>query len=223
MNETRWERWGAASGFAVLVVGAAATVFERGAVSPGDPAALTVFYARNRDALLAQSLLFLIGAGIFLWYVGSLRSFLARAEGGTGGLSAIAFGAGIAWTAVSVAAQASQIGLAMGSSGEVQPALVGMMMALFIGANLLLAVMLFAVAAVSFRTKCFPAWLSWLSVVAAAANLVPLFGFLAESGPLAPDGWITAYGPYPVFAVWLVSATVVMLRRIGTPTRGGQR
>lgn len=125
MNETRWERWSAASGFAVLAVGGVATVFEPGAVSASDPAALTVFYARNRDALLAQSLLFLIGAGIFLWYAGSLRTFLARAEGGTGGLSAIAFGAGVAWTAVSVAAQASQIGLAVGSSGEVQPALVG--------------------------------------------------------------------------------------------------
>ncbi len=219
MDETTGERWGAASGFAVLAVGAAATVFERGAVSAGDPVAtLTGFYARNQDALLAQSLLFLIAAGIFLWYVGSLRAFLVRAEGGIGGSSAVVFGAGVAWTAVSAAAQASQIGLAMGSGAEVQPALVGMMMALFIGANLLLAVMLFGVAAVSFPTKCFPVWLVWLTLVAAVANLIPLLGIVVESGPLAPNGWVTAYAPYPIFVVWLVSATVVMLSRIGKQT-----
>jgi hypothetical protein len=163
----------------------------------------------------------LIGAGIFLWYVGSLRAFLARAEGRTGDLSAVVFGAGVAWTAVGVAAQASQIGLAMGSTSEVPPAVVGTMMALFIGANLLLAVMLIAVAAVSFQTQAFPAWLAWLSVATAAANLIPLLGIVVKSGPLAPNGWITAYAPYPVFVVWLVSATIMMLRRIGKPTPGG--
>lgn len=33
MNGTRWERWGAASGFVALLVGAAAGALERG-VSP---------------------------------------------------------------------------------------------------------------------------------------------------------------------------------------------
>lgn len=36
MNERRWERYGAASGFAMVILGAAATVFERNPVSAAD-------------------------------------------------------------------------------------------------------------------------------------------------------------------------------------------
>jgi hypothetical protein len=126
VSETRWDRWGgAASGSAVFVAGAAATASERGVPRGVSARELTDFYARNRDALLAQSLLFLIGAGIFQWYVASVRAYLARAVGRAGELSLIVFGAGVAWTAVSVAAQASQAGFALGSTSEVPPALVG--------------------------------------------------------------------------------------------------
>jgi hypothetical protein len=38
-----------------------------------------------------------------------------------------------------------------------------------------------------------------------------------SSGPLAPNGWLT-YALYPVFPVWLVPATIVMIKRIGSPT-----
>jgi hypothetical protein len=87
-------------------------------------------------------------------------------------------------------------------------------MALFIGANLLIAMMLLAVAVSSFQTDAFPAW---LSAVTAAGNIVPLLGIIVRTGPLAPNGWVTAYAPYPLFMAWLMSATIVMLRRIEGP------
>jgi hypothetical protein len=125
MNETRWERWGAASGLGAIVTGAA--------------------------ALRAQALLFVLGAGFFLWFLGSLRSFLARAEGGTGRLSAVAMGAGVASTVMTLAALAFQLGLASAAGYAGQPALVGTMDALFVIANLPLAVMLIAVAVLTVR------------------------------------------------------------------------
>jgi len=102
----------------------------------------------------------------------------------------------------------------------VAPALVGTMGALFTVANLPLAVMLVAVAVVSFRARAFPAWLGWLSVVAAAAQLAPVFGIVLDGGPLAADGWIAVYGPYPLYVIWLASATTAMVRRIGKPVPG---
>jgi hypothetical protein len=113
-----------------------------------------------------------------------------RAEG-AGRLSAVAFGAGVASTVITVVALAFQIGLAMASGGQVQPALVGTMGVLFTVANVPLAVMLIAVAVVSFRNKAFPAWLGWL-----AADL-----------------------PYPLYVVWLAAATTVMVTRLGRPTQ----
>lgn len=76
MEETRYERWGAASGLGAIVTGAAAVLFERGSVSASDPVARVVaYYTDNQGALRAQALLFVVGAGFCLWFLGSLRGF----------------------------------------------------------------------------------------------------------------------------------------------------
>jgi hypothetical protein len=96
MDSVRREQWAAASGFAAIAFGAAAAALERSWPTT-DPVAFSAFVAENRGAMLAQSMLFAIGAGAYVWFLGSLRSFLMRAEGGTGRLSTVAFGAGIIW------------------------------------------------------------------------------------------------------------------------------
>jgi hypothetical protein len=85
---------------------------------------------------------------------------------------------------------------------------------LLIVANIPLAVMFFAIAAVSLRTKVFPVWLGWLAVVAAAAAALLSFALVDPTGPLAPQGW-ASYLLYPASIVWLVPASIVMIRRIG--------
>jgi hypothetical protein len=45
-------------------------------------------------------MLFLAGAALYLWYLGSPRTWLHDAEGGTGRLSTVAFGAGTVWVGV---------------------------------------------------------------------------------------------------------------------------
>ena len=220
MDETRWERWGAASGFGAILTGAAAMIFERGTLSASDPAArIVAHYTTNHDAVRAQALLFVIGAGFFLWFAGSLRSFLARAEGGSGRLSMVAYGAGVASTVVTLVALAFQVGLASAARDAGQPALVGTMDALFVIANLPLAVMLIAIGVVTFRTGAFPVWLGWLSVVAALAQLVPVLGIALNGGPLAADGWLSAYLPYPLYALWLACTAIVTVARLGAPGR----
>ncbi|HEX8939803.1 MAG TPA: hypothetical protein VF763_06530 [Candidatus Limnocylindrales bacterium] len=218
MDEMRWERWGAASGFGAILTGAAAIAFERGALSASDSAArIAAHYAANHDALLAQALLFVLGSGFFIWFAASLRSFLTRAEGGAGRLSAIAFGAAVGSTVVTLAAVAFQVGLARAGSDAGQPALVGVMDALFVIANLPLAVMLLAVAVITFRAAAFPAWLGWLTIAAAAAQLLPVLGIALDGGPLAADGWVSAYLPYPLYALWLAGTTIVTVARLGSP------
>jgi len=218
MNETSAQRWGAASGFAVVLVGAAAMVFERGAVTPADPAGTVVaHFVGNRGAILAQSMLFLAGGALYLWFLGSLRSFLCRAEGGTGRVSAIAFGAGLVWVVVSMLAQGFQIGVATAADAGVPPALIGTMNAVFTISALPLAVLLAAAAVVTLRQHAFPAWLGWLAVVAAVTQLLLWCGSVIGSGPLAPDGWLS-YVLYPAFLLWQIPATVVMVRRAGRPS-----
>ena len=82
------DRYGPISGFALIAIGFAAVLFERAPRTAAD-------FAANRVALLTQSMLFLIGAAVGLWFLGSLRVHLQRFEGDPGRLSSVATGAGV--------------------------------------------------------------------------------------------------------------------------------
>ncbi|MCZ7571676.1 MAG: hypothetical protein M5U01_24260 [Ardenticatenaceae bacterium] len=221
MNKINWERWGAATGYLVLALGVAGAAFERGAPPANAPIEETLaFFAEYRGELLAQSLMFVLSAGVYLWFFGSLRSFLLRAEGGTGTLSTVAFGAGVIWAGIQMVFQSAQVALAMGASGDIGPALAGMVSdliyALSVIAYVPMTMMLAAVAVVSLRTRVFPAWLGWLSAVIAAADLFMSLGIVVDSGPLVPGGGLT-YVLYVLMVVWLVAVTTVMVVRLGKP------
>jgi hypothetical protein len=218
MDTKNWERWGATTGYLVLALGVAAAALERGSPPANAPVEeILAFFARYQTELRVQSLLFVLSAGVYLWFFGSLRSFLLRAEGGTGRVSTVAFGAGIIWAGMQMVVQSGQVGLAMGSRGDVSPALAGMISdltyALSVIAYVPLAVMLAAVATVSLRTRVFPVWLGWLSAVGAAANLSMAFGIVVDSGPFVPGGALT-YALYALLPVWLVLVTTVMVVRL---------
>src|SRR6266487_4842902 len=218
MNETRWQRWAAASGFVALAFGAAAVALERPWPSTSDPDGFPAFLAANRGAILAQSMLFVISAGVFMWFLGSLRSFLIEAEGATGRLSTLAFAAGMIGYGLNVVGQAPQFTLSLPSAAGMAPGsaavLTDLGWVMLIVANIPLAVMFFAVAVVSLRTRVFPVWLGWLAVLAGAAAALLSFAVVDPSGPLAPQGW-ASYLLYPASIVWLVPAATVMIRRIG--------
>ncbi|MHB8961205.1 MAG: hypothetical protein ACYDAN_16465 [Candidatus Limnocylindrales bacterium] len=215
------DRWGAASGLGAILTGAAAVAFDCGPLSASDPVGkMVAYYTDNAGALRAQVLLFAVGAGFFLWFLGSLRSLLRRAEGGSGRLSSVAMGAGVASTVVTLVALSFQLGLASSARDAGQPALIGIMDALFVVANLPLAVMLVSVAVLTLRTAVLPAWLGWLSLVAAVTQLIPVGGIVLDEGPLAADGWLSAYLPYPLYALWLAGAVVATIRRVGTLPTG---
>jgi hypothetical protein len=221
MNGTNWERWGAASGYLAFALGAAAATFERGAPPATAPVEeMMAFVSQYQSELRAQSLLFVLSAGVYLWFYGSLRSFLLRAEGESGSVSNVAFGAGVIWAGLQLVLQSAQVALAM-AAGNAVPALVGMFgdlaYVLSVVAYVPMAVMLAAVTVVSLRTGAFPAWLAWLSAAGAATNLVMSLGIVADGGLLVPGGALT-YVLYLLTAVWLVAATTVMVTRLGKTT-----
>jgi hypothetical protein len=206
VSEGDRERFGAASGILMIGLGAAATAFERSPVTAAD-------FAANQSALVTQSMLFLAGAAVSLWFLGSLRTHLLRAEGGTGRLSTVAFGAGVAWATTNMVAQAFQVGVASDPGGSAPTALLKTMNAVFTIANLPLAVMLVAVAVVSLRYHAFATWLAFLAFAAAGAQSVLWVSTAFDTGPLAADGWLS-FALYPFFLIWLLPATIAMIRGV---------
>ncbi len=217
--EANGARSGAASGYLVLALGIAAAAFERGAPPATAPAQEALaFVLQYRSELLAQSLLFVLSAGVYLWFFGSLLGFLRRAEGGDGRLGIVGFGAGAVWAGLQMVFQGVQVAVAMGASGELEPALVGLLLdlayALSVIAYVPMALMLAIVAVVSHRTRALPAWLVWLSAGTAAADLLMSLGIAVESGILVPGGPLT-YAVYALTVVWLAAATTALVRRSG--------
>ena len=209
------ERWNAASGYFVIVLGIAGAAFERG--SPSFTASIeevVVFWSKYERELLAQSVMFVLSAGAYLWFFGSLRSVLMRAEAGTGMLSTIAFGAGIVSAGLQMILQSFQAALAVAASGTLERSTVALfgslLWALSVIAYVPMGVMLGAVAAVSFSYGAFPRWLAWFSCLASLAHFVMTLGLVVDSGPLVP-GQSWTYGLYAIALLWLIATTTVMV------------
>ena len=134
-----------------------------------------------------------------------LRSDLRRAEGGTGALTALAVGAGVAFAAVwmvsaaAFAAVANAISLRHAPVGDIDLVRVlppmGRLL-LLLGGGFAGALVLLAAAVVILGTGVFPRWLAWLGIVAAIALLVDVL-----------------YRNILPFWGWVLIASVVMLVR----------
>ena len=138
----------------------------------------------------------------FLWFVGSLRSFLRPAEGGTGRLSAVAFGGGVAAGALYLARFTMSVAAAFradepgGIGDQAATTLFDLGRLLFTAAvPMALAVLLVATAIVGFRTAMLPTWLAWVTVVIAVGQL--------------SVGWIVHY----VFLAWVLFMSVFLYLR----------
>jgi hypothetical protein len=215
------ERWNAASGYLVIGLGIAGAAFERGSPTFTAPVEEVVtFWTTYQRELLAQSMTFVLSAGAYLWFFGSLRTVLMRAEGSTGTLSTIAFGAGIVSAGLQMILQCFQVALAVAAAGALERGVValfgGLGWALSVIAYVPMGVMLGAVAVVSFVYHAFPRWLAWLSLATSLAHFVMVLGLVVKSGPLVP-GQATTHALYAIAVLWLIATTTVMVFGIHRP------
>jgi hypothetical protein len=140
-----------------------------------------------------------------------LRNDIRRAEAGTGSLSTLAFGAGVAFAAVWMVSAAAYVALPYAIELRDAPItdtqLVSVLpvtgrLSLLLGGGFSGVVVILAAVAVIFRTGVFPRWLGWLGIV---ASIVLLFDVV----------YITIWP----FWTWVLVASIVMLTR-REPTAG---
>ena len=161
-------------------------------------------YTDDSTRVVGGSYLGMLAVLFFLWFVGSLRSFLRPAEGGTGRLSAVAFGGGVAAGALYLASFTMSLTAAFradepGGIGEqAATTLYDLWGSLFVFAvPMALAVLMAATATVGFRTAVLPTWLVWVTAVIAV-------GLLAF-----PVAWIV----HIVFLAWVLFMSVFLYLR----------
>ena len=221
-DETRWERWGAIGGF-LYPIGMLLLFFWAGE-PPQDATTeqLLQFYQDNEVAVTWGAYVGVTVGGLgLLWFLGSLRSALRRAEGGTGRLSAIAMAAG-----------AGSVILLLGAAGVIVSAafsavdpgnvnfqfdlsthdmVTGAGFGLFVYHLVLAGALVAATSVLSIRTAVFPKWLGWVGTLLALALVIPLVSFFALFVFWA---WVV------VIAIFLLTGRGIRSAPRGTPPAG---
>src|SRR5436309_15261920 len=95
--DAKGRRWDAATGIGFAIFSIVALALPGTPPKADDPTSkIASFLGDHRKEVLVGNFLFGIAAIFFIWWVGTLRSYLRSGEGGEGRLSAAAFGGGIA-------------------------------------------------------------------------------------------------------------------------------
>lgn len=150
------------------------------------------FYVNYESRLLAQAVLFGVASVLFLFFLGGLRAFLARAEGQEPRLAPVVLAAGAVFAglgllqaatlAALVALRGNELGVRAQGSGWAARALFYLEGAIGDMALFPFAAFLAAAAMVLIRTRVLPGWLGW-----AGAALGLVVGLLAAGSIVGLD------------------------------------
>jgi hypothetical protein len=183
MAERRWERFAPLTGILAVVswiIGVLIT--EAVGDSPDDdagPQEFAAYFENEQGSIFGGAFFFALGTIFFLWFLGSLRAALARAEGGVGRVASIAFAAGIGAAVFLLAIPTPEVAGAIaadnsdrGISPQSAEALWHLGTGFFVGAEFITVVLFLATALLILRTRVFPPWLAWASIVLAIGLLI---------------------------------------------------
>jgi hypothetical protein len=219
MSDRDWERLGAATGaVSVLLFIIGFGIFPTPPDIDAPATEIHAYYADQQSGIQAALVLLTGALFFFIWFLGSLRSALRVAEGGTGRVSSIAFAGGV----VSASAFFAFVTLIAGAAFHPDRSTPEVTMAIndlaVVSAGPALAGLtaLFAASAkVAFRHGAFSPAIGWLLALAALAQLFAVGAMLTDSGAFAGDGVLGFALPIVGFAVAILVLSGALVRRAG--------
>lgn len=218
MNDDRLGRYGAASGIVAvfLLVGSFLGFILPNAPDLDAPGTDWASYFTDHQSRIQVGVIVLgVGLFFFIWFLGSLRSALARAEGGEGRLASVAFGGGIvAVVTLFIAASASAVaalrpedldpnttrafndlGVVAGGPGAA-------------GFTALFA----ATALVGYRHQAVPAPIAGFSALAAITQPLGYGVAVTDTGAFAADGLLGGFIPIITFVLAMLTLSYALVR-----------
>jgi hypothetical protein len=198
---TTWdaERWSPLAGVVAVLLWIIGIVIAGDIENKDTGREILAQYNSDGNQILAAGLIWLIGTAFFIWFLGSLRSRLAAAEGPNAHFSAIAFAGGIvASVFLMLIPTANMVGVDQKEDLDASAALaINKIGDIFwIGLLYTAPVLLAATAVVALRTGAvLPRWLAWITLLMAIVMLVPVVGWAVIS--FAFPIWI-------LLVVWLM-------------------
>jgi hypothetical protein len=210
-DDARWERWAGLGAIAYVVLTVVwGLLIRQGPGLEDSTETITSYYADegNQGQIFFATVLVGLAGILFLWFLGSVRAALRRAEGGAGTLSAVAFAGGVLLVAISYVKNSIEpaIATAVDRAEEftldpsTEQLLDSFFLALLIHESLAAAVLVGAASIVALRSGLFPRWFGWVGVVVAVANVAALF---------------VSVLPLLAFLAWVLVAGVLVWRGVG--------
>ena len=225
MSDRDWERLGAATGaisVLLFIIGFGILPTPPDVDAPATE--IQAYYADHQSGIQAAMVVLTGALFFFIWFLGSLRSALRVAEGGTGRVSSIAFAGGV----VSASALFALITLFAGAAfrpDEATPEVTTAIndLAVVSGAPALagLTALFAATAKVAFRHGAFSRPIAWLLALAAVAQPFAVGTMLTDSGAFAGDGVLGLFLPILTFSVAVLVISGALVQRAGRTEPAG--
>jgi hypothetical protein len=198
---TTWdiERWSPLAGAVAVVLWIVGIIIASDIENKDTGPEVLAQFNSDGNRILAAGLVWLIGTAFFIWFLGSLRSRLAAAEGANPYFAPVAFGGGIvASVFLMLIPTANMVGVDQKEDLDASAALAihNLGDIFWIGLLYTVPVLLAATAVAVLRTGAvLPRWLAWVSLLMAIVMFVPVIGWAVIS--FAFPIWI-------LLVVWLM-------------------
>jgi hypothetical protein len=217
MDQARSERLDAAAGIAfVALILIAVFVPGQPPVATDSIGDIRSFLKDERESLQAATFFTGLAVLAFLWFLGTLRGRLRLAEGGTGRLTAVAFGSGLVLAATALVGQALLLAATLHLS-ELDDSTVR---ALFDASTYVVAMIGFpaaglagGVAAVALRHEALPRAIGALSAVVAACQVIGELALYGEDDSFFGIGGASGFVGFGLFVIWVLAVSVTLMVR----------
>ncbi len=204
-----WDRWGPLAGVLSVACSLIGIMFALNQPQDKDSnAKIVAYFAQHTHQVqgVVGFFVFLAGMLFLLAFLAALRERLLAAEGQSGRLSALAFGAGIAsvplWGVSMLLANAASFASNESSTFNLDPntfrLLADTAYFAWVAAAIVSSGVVWATSAVALRTGVLPRWYARLGIL---AGVVQLFGFF--------------FFPFVVWWLWIIVTSVLLITRRG--------
>jgi hypothetical protein len=199
MSSSRLERLAPLTG-AIFTVIFYVSVFGGGDTPDADEGTAKVvkYWSDNETQQIITAAGITIAIVLFVWFAGTLRSYILEREGGSGRLATTVYAGALLFSAGALVSAGITFATA-DTAGDIAPAATQAMSALesdlFLPMVGGLALLYLATAVVTLRTAVLPKWLGWVSL---------LLGIVA----LTPIGWV----PFLITGLWVLAVSVIVYR-----------
>jgi hypothetical protein len=210
MRMSSWERFAPLAAIGTVILWASGFFVIESGNTPedGSAAEAVAYFEDDQVTIFIGAMLVMAGALLLIWFVATLReAVVARAPESTR-LGSVVFGAGLAVGIFAMALPTAQMGGAFAADADapLEPAAAQALWyasdGFFIATMYAAALFVIATAVGILRTRMFPTWLAWVSIVLGIWLLI------------APIGWIALIF---VFPLWLLLVSVLLWRSTTAP------